>query len=522
MIPIKNVISKLCYEARNHDLIFIFVALLISYNGLVSAEQDGDKLLINLEVDGTSVAISGIQRISYFPSDSSGQDSYKLLDKKGSVIEKGSFSLSDTGLYDEFTGDNQLKGGPSNLSKFEKSLVTSYSDEIYRLEIWKGGNKKVLDTQISDRVDYRSIKSQGSVLLNNCVTIQDNGPSSEKLDIVYVGSGYSESQLQRFAQDVILSKIFLMSVTPFNEGSNRINVHYVNQAFDLLCNRPEYRYCEESRVINAANQCPMWDKVVVLSRTLTYRGGGYASSLNGFLAVAWLLPLPIEDLMAMMTVIHELGHTLALGDEYYLGRGGSGGLPPPPNCDSISTCPRWAGMPGTSCIPICGYTDYFRSVQDGIMYSANIGTAFGPVSERHLLVSRLAQYTPNLSPRLILDVPQAIPQGNTLNIRIQGTPNTAYFIGLSLGYSGFSIPKSGGGSLTILLSGDALFFLSTSGLGGLFTDYVGILDGNGQATAHLQIPNGYSGIFMYIAGITYDNGGALLVSNTHPLLITFM
>lgn len=59
-------------------------------------------------------------------------------------------------------------------------------------------------------------------------TIVDHGPSSNRLDIVFVGDGYLESELDLYAVHVTAGLDNLFSQEPFRSYSTYFNVHRVD------------------------------------------------------------------------------------------------------------------------------------------------------------------------------------------------------------------------------------------------------------------------------------------------------
>ncbi|MBK9233906.1 MAG: hypothetical protein IPO15_24460 [Anaerolineae bacterium] len=125
---------------------------------------------------------------------------------------------------------------------------------------------------------------------------------------------------------------------------------------DLECNyncfgTPRLICCNGNIILPLASQAPH-DKIIVLVSNNEYGGSG---SVN--FAVAYHRFPQYGPQVA----IHEFSHSFALlGDEYSFGPN-NGGNPLRANCDDNASCPRWNGMPGTSCIPGCTYNEWYRA-----------------------------------------------------------------------------------------------------------------------------------------------------------------
>lgn len=107
--------------------------------------------------------------------------------------------------------------------------------------------------------------------------------------------------------------------------------------------------------------------------------------------------------------------------------------------------------------------------------------------------------------------------GQTLKMRVSSLngPGRTYIAALSFGYR----PGIVVGGRTIHLNPDAMFFTSILA-GGIFQNFVGVLDGVGEAFPSVQIPNlpGLSGLRLYASAITVVQNTISVISN--PIVIT--
>ncbi len=172
--------------------------------------------------------------------------------------------------------------------------------------------------------------------------IVDNGPSSERWDLVIMGDGYQSGQLDRFATDTQAFVTKLFATAPFDDPAiaSVINVHRVDVAStDIGADDPSGKcggsgatartyfdasFCGDGLaqrllVVNemtalsvAGAQVPGWNMVMVIVNSTIYGGSG------GSVAVFSLAASANE------VGLHEMGHTAFLfADEYeyYLGCG---------------------------------------------------------------------------------------------------------------------------------------------------------------------------------------------------------
>jgi hypothetical protein len=158
----------------------------------------------------------------------------------------------------------------------------------------------------------------------------DNGPSSEKVDIVILGDGYSKTEMEKFRSDAKRLTDVLLSHEPFKsrikdfniravetpaEGSGvckphpgvfkrtPLSVHY--GSFDS----ERYALTYDNRTIrDIASEVP-YDFMVIIMNERTYGGGGI---YNLYTTVS------ADNKYADYIMVHELGHHMAgLADEYY-------------------------------------------------------------------------------------------------------------------------------------------------------------------------------------------------------------
>jgi hypothetical protein len=172
-------------------------------------------------------------------------------------------------------------------------------------------------------------------------TIRAWGVSANRVDLVILGDGYTESELDQYASDVETFVQALFSQEPFREYQRYFNVHRV----DVVSNESGADHPEQSpplfkdTALDATYNCAgiqrlicvnssnvntvlarsivpdMRDLVLIIVNDPTYGGSG------GAFAVASVHPEVVE------IILHELGHSFGLlADEY--------GGPPPPDCNA--------------------------------------------------------------------------------------------------------------------------------------------------------------------------------------------
>lgn len=160
--------------------------------------------------------------------------------------------------------------------------------------------------------------------------IADNGPAQEKVDIVILGDGYTEAEMEKFNSDARRLSAVLLGVEPFKSRSGDINIRTVetpSQESGVTKPHPgvfrrtplsvqygafdseRYALSFDNRTIrNAASAVP-YDFMVILMNERTYGGGGI---YNLYTTVS------SDNHYSGYIMVHEMGHHLAaLADEYY-------------------------------------------------------------------------------------------------------------------------------------------------------------------------------------------------------------
>ncbi|WP_246001817.1 M64 family metallopeptidase [Allorhizocola rhizosphaerae] len=180
--------------------------------------------------------------------------------------------------------------------------------------------------------------------------IEVNGPSSTKFDLVFVGDGYTSSQLGTYAQHVQSKFNEIMAFEPFKSHRTQFNAWRVdvissqsgvdndptqgvlkNTALDMYfwCNGIERLLCvNQTKAQQQAAAAPDADQILALGNSTKYggAGGGVATASGGHASAGQI-------------AIHELGHSIGrLADEYDYGDGAcyTGGEPVEPNVSKLT------------------------------------------------------------------------------------------------------------------------------------------------------------------------------------------
>ncbi|MBI2139613.1 right-handed parallel beta-helix repeat-containing protein [Candidatus Woesearchaeota archaeon] len=238
-----------------------------------------------------------------------------------------------------------------------------------------------------------------------CNGLTINGRSRDKIDVVFVGSGFPNisSWFQTAADFVDYNGSLggLMSVSPFKENKGKFNFWAVNSlpAFTLE------KYEQQARKLGKS-ACPQWDQLVFLSFEPRFWPHAYIKPYSGIgkkeaFIVAGCeylgmceFPLDIarpqdgqdpgncrgdggiffdcanagdNKFEVVRTLVHEFGHSFGgLMDEYKNAGANPKNPGKVPNCD-ISGCPKWASLAGITCSSECFYSNWYRPYKNSLM-----------------------------------------------------------------------------------------------------------------------------------------------------------
>lgn len=211
---------------------------------------------------------------------------------------------------------------------------------------------------------------------SKCTTVVQSGAPEAKVDLVFLGYGYQDTD--SFARDVSrFGSSVLLSFAPFAENRNKFNLYRVDNA-ELSCQINDYIACDQFQTQLAASNCPLDYAIVLVDRSVLadFVRPVRSSTVNG------LVKLNTAD--RPFVIVHEFGHLFGLADEYvdpafYAGRFNP---EPYPNC-AQAPCPEWKSVQNAGCFQGCSLDTYFRPTQTSVMRDL-ASPDFGPVNEREI------------------------------------------------------------------------------------------------------------------------------------------
>jgi hypothetical protein len=162
-------------------------------------------------------------------------------------------------------------------------------------------------------------------------TVFENGPPSDKVDILILGEGYTQAELPKFHADVARLTDKLFATEPFRSRKKDFNVRAIDLPSAVSgVNRPHvgkyrrtavsasyyvfeserYLLTEDNRALrDVLSQAP-YEFIEILANEKQYGGGG----IYNFQATA-----SVDTAFSDYVFVHEFGHHFAgLADEYYM------------------------------------------------------------------------------------------------------------------------------------------------------------------------------------------------------------
>ncbi|MBL1114547.1 hypothetical protein JK364_19420 [Streptomyces sp. 110] len=184
----------------------------------------------------------------------------------------------------------------------------------------------------------RSLSAKEAAADGQVGSVVDNGTTADKLDVVFIGDGYTSGQQEDFHADARSKWEQMSAVQPYASYKDLFNVWTVDAVSNqsgvsgdpskgvvkdtalgsyFWCDDIERLLCvDTAKVESYAAKAPQADLVVVLSNSTKYGGAGYTlTSQVGYDGIATAASdHPDSDQIA----VHETGHSLGkLADEYF-------------------------------------------------------------------------------------------------------------------------------------------------------------------------------------------------------------
>ncbi|MDX1569440.1 MAG: M64 family metallopeptidase [Xanthomonadales bacterium] len=230
-------------------------------------------------------------------------------------------------------GEWQTTGEAKTMNRtFSESVRFPKPDKPVRLRISKrdDANRFAAIWDVMIDPDALHVVRSHAPPVGEVKSVVSNGPPSEKVDLLFLGDGYTREQEADFLADVRRLGDALFGTPPFEDYAEDFNVWAINPpAAEAGSNRPSngtYRYSPTGTTYDAfgaeryvlafdnvglreiAQHAP-YEHIIILTNMETYGGGGI---FNLYATVA------AGNAWADYLMIHEFAHSFAaLADEYY-------------------------------------------------------------------------------------------------------------------------------------------------------------------------------------------------------------
>lgn len=259
-------------------------------------------------------------------------------------------------------------------------------------------------------------------------SLESNTPSERGLDIVFIPEDYTPNGMGIFRDTVETYYKSLLSVEPFLEFKDWINVWRVDTTADFQSQRSPtmdrrltVNYTKVTQFVTSLGNFDLNhnypdDLVIALVNSSVYGGSGESDIVVSYTGA-----------YGKQVMMHELGHSFGqLGDEYIVyDTDLPAGHPIPfPNIDWNGS--KWQDVPGTGTYLGAWYRNLVRPTNNNCIMRSDINFAFCPVCIR-ALSTILENYAPT---RYYLEVVPPIGNGE---IYVNGTLHTGEDIAFTSG-----------------------------------------------------------------------------------------
>ncbi len=262
-----------------------------------------------------------------------------------------------------------------------------------------------------------------------CRQVINNGEPSQKIDLVFIGSGFEDKNQFEYAINYVINyssdQNGLFSFEPFKSNKTKFNVWMVDEynAYQL-----DGSGHFNNAIVNgrAKEVCPFGNEFSLLS--LTPRFGSYSlppevdflrnitsngTHMNYVLlgcefagtcnfpvdvnlsnpdcngsgtAGCFGIADNIDELQRVFS--HEFGHSFGgLWDEYWTGNTTNVSAGTLANCTESPVCSKWSSIPGTGCFSPCYFDSWYRAYDTNTLMGSHFNPRheFGQVNENELL-----------------------------------------------------------------------------------------------------------------------------------------
>ncbi len=215
---------------------------------------------------------------------------------------------------------------------FHESIRFPWPLQPVNISVQKRDANNVFAEVWSTTIDPKALNVNPAEMISpfRNYTIYNNGPAEDHVDVVILGDGYQEKEMQKFRDDAARLTAELFDVEPFKSRKTDFNVSAVETPSQTSgVNKPHpgvfkrsylsvsygafdserYALAYDNKTIRDVAATVPYDYMFILMNEDTYGGGGI---FNLYSTVC------VDNKFSPYIFVHEFGHSFAaLADEYY-------------------------------------------------------------------------------------------------------------------------------------------------------------------------------------------------------------
>jgi hypothetical protein len=249
------------------------------------------------------------------------------------VVDAGTGRLLFSRGFSSIYGEWETTAEARSMNRtFSESLRFPAVERPARIILKKRDEENVFREVWTFTIDPRDLFVQRGVSVDagTLIAIHEAGDPTEKLDLLFLGDGYTAGERDKFERDARRLTAVLFGTSPFRERQTDINVwgllpiaaesgvsepsrgvyrrSPLGTAYDAF-GLERYVLTFENRALRDIAASAPYDVIQVLANSASYGGGG----IHGLYSI-----VAADNVWAPYLFVHEFGHHLAgLADEYY-------------------------------------------------------------------------------------------------------------------------------------------------------------------------------------------------------------
>ncbi len=267
-------------------------------------------------------------RVNLIDNFNNGAYYYKVYD---SVTDELIYSKGFDSFFKEYQTSEEAQRGTNRT--YHESALIPYPKNHVKLSVLKRDNNNILNEIYSVTIDPSDIMIVKDKIVNENVTVTKtlfNGDPHEKVDIVIVAEGYTNSERAKYLKDLENFTDILIKYEPYKRMKEYFNVYGVfmpsqesgvdepranifkNSVLSATFNTfgsERYLLSEDNKTLrNLASHVP-YDAIYIMVNHKRYGGGGIYN---------WSCTFTTDNQFNEYLFVDEFGHSFAgLADEYY-------------------------------------------------------------------------------------------------------------------------------------------------------------------------------------------------------------